>query len=159
MKETLLLKQNVEFSLLWGKWCVPHLGLWEGTRSTCCCCQSLVGNTRLFYTLPCPCLAISLRQQALHMRERNGLSLDCRTHKQTGHADGHHSRDPIACWTALESRQLYCNKTTRRCEVRELLFGLTYITTYTYLCYFKPVQIVEFDLPQNIKWWNTSRIM
>lgn len=37
----------------------------KAPRSTCCRCQSPVGNTRSHYTLPYPCLAILLRQWAL----------------------------------------------------------------------------------------------
>lgn len=63
--------------------------------------------------------------------------------KQTGHAGSHHSRDPIAYWAALETRQLCRNKTTKRCEVREMQPGLTYIATYRHFVHFLSVQNVK----------------
>lgn len=66
------------------------------------------------------------------------------SYKQTGHASNRHSRDPIAYRAALESRQLCCNKTTKRCQVKELQLGLTYITTYSiYFGHFWSVQNVR----------------
>lgn len=74
---------------------------------TCCCCQSPVGNSRSNHTLPCPCLAISLRQWARCAEERNGLYLGWPPHSQTNRA---RCRGPAACRAVLESRLRCCHR-------------------------------------------------